>query len=112
MSKSKKPVVFEAPLYAFWRYDLFPFVCGASVNKMDERGLVSAPSYGGSWFKPLLLLPHEAGLEIQKVLDASKAEMRRRKEEIEKQIESSLIVQVPRVLITRQMSKRHGLVTQ
>jgi hypothetical protein len=55
-------------LFAFWRYDLFPYVLGAPVMEMNEIGWIKAQGYGGRWFKPTKLLPLEAGWKLRKQL--------------------------------------------
>jgi hypothetical protein len=56
-------------LFAFWRYDLYPYVLGGVVDMMDDQGLVRAPSYGNGWFQPIKLMPIKKGKEL---LDALK----------------------------------------
>jgi hypothetical protein len=53
-------------LFAFWRYDLFPYVLGAPVTEMDEIGWIRAKGYNGRWFKPTKLLPLADGKELWK----------------------------------------------
>lgn len=55
-------------LFAFWRYDQYPYVLGAPVTKMDDEGRVYAPSYQG-WFTPIKIVPLKKGKEL---LDALK----------------------------------------
>lgn len=65
-------------LFAFWRYDQYPYVLGAPVTKMDDEGRVYTPAYQG-WVTPIKLVPlkkgkalldalqnYEHGLEIQR----------------------------------------------
>lgn len=49
--------------YAFWSYDLFPYVLGGKVKKINKEGLVYIDAYQG-WFKPLFFLPEEQGINI------------------------------------------------
>lgn len=55
-------------LYAFWRYDLFPYILGGEVVSMTDAGLVKIKEYGGSAFRPVLILPYDAGIEIHEKL--------------------------------------------
>lgn len=58
-------------MIAFWRYDLFPFVLGSEVTKMDDRGRVVTKGYGpGHWFTPIKLLPLKSGLALLAKLQA------------------------------------------
>lgn len=53
------------PLYAFWKYETeFPYVLGAPVDTVLKSGLVRVEGYGASTFRPVLLLPLEAGQEL------------------------------------------------
>lgn len=63
-------------LYAFWRYDLFPFYLGGQVSKMKDDGSVQTIEYGpGYYFKPVLLLPLAAGKSLMaKLNDLSERE--------------------------------------
>jgi hypothetical protein len=51
-------------LFAFWRYDLFPYVLGAQVIEMRADGWVSTKGYGHYWFKPTKLLPLVEGKKL------------------------------------------------
>ncbi|MDO8629082.1 MAG: hypothetical protein Q7R41_01205 [Phycisphaerales bacterium] len=58
-------------LYAFWRYDLYPFVLGGPVTQMRGDGCVETSNFGcGYWFKPIQLLPLEEGRKLHDALDA------------------------------------------
>lgn len=50
-------------LYAFWKYDTFPYVLGGEIKDMDETGLVYIESYQAR-FRPILILPLEEGQRI------------------------------------------------
>ncbi len=47
-------------LFAFWRYDLFPYILGGEVEKIREDGKVFIKSYE-HWFKPILIVPKSTG---------------------------------------------------
>jgi hypothetical protein len=53
-------------LYAFWRYDQFPYVLGGAVVQMHADGLVETENYGrGAHFRPIkLTLPAELGAAL------------------------------------------------
>jgi len=55
--------------YAFWRYDLFPYVLGGTITKMREDGCVGTVEYG-SYFNPVKILPVDAGKELHKKIEA------------------------------------------
>lgn len=49
-------------LYAFWRYDLFPFVLGGEITTFHDDGRITAKGFGGyAGFKPIKVLPEGAG---------------------------------------------------
>lgn len=51
--------------YAFWRYDLFPYILGGTITKMKENGCVETVEYGkGNYFRPMKILPEDAGKEL------------------------------------------------
>lgn len=47
--------------YAFWSYDLYPFVLSAPVKSFRENGSVEPKGYDGFVFRPLLVVPGEMG---------------------------------------------------
>ena len=64
--KKRKPRIEEVKgLFAFWRYDLYPYVLGAEIDAMTDKGSVHAPSYSKSyadgWFTPIKIMPAKAG---------------------------------------------------
>jgi len=73
-------------LYAFWKYDHFPYVLGGEVTKMLPDGAVETVGYGkGFSFTPFKIVPLEEGKKIvaqlQSLKDAkNKAEAEHRKE--------------------------------
>ena len=64
-------------LYAFWKYDQFPYIIGGEVSKINGKGHVYAPSYQ-SWFVPLKILPiiegKELGIKIKELTEEYKRE--------------------------------------
>ena len=58
-------------LFAFWSYGSYPYVLGGTVTRMREDGYVETKEYGpGAWFKPVKLLPLDAGKELNAKLRA------------------------------------------
>lgn len=60
-------------LYAFWRYDQYPYVLHAKVESMADDGSVCLAGYGGMSVQPLLLLPLDAGQELGRTIGDLKA---------------------------------------
>lgn len=48
-------------LWAFWRYDTFPYMLGAPVKEVLEDGWVTVEGYTGMKFRPIKLLPLKQG---------------------------------------------------
>jgi hypothetical protein len=67
-------------LFAFWRYDLYPYVLGAPITAMDNDGKVYVPSYQG-WVVPFKLMPLKKGRDLLDALknNAHGLEARRRR---------------------------------
>ena len=62
------------PLFAFWKYDQFPFVLGGEVTDMKSDGAVETKEYGpGYYFTPIKFLPLDEGkkkmAELRKLQD-------------------------------------------
>ena len=60
--ESQEKSVAGSGLYAFWKYDLYPYLLGGAVSHMDYDR-VYVESYQG-WFKPIFLLQAESGKQI------------------------------------------------
>jgi hypothetical protein len=75
-SKPMRPgIVAVTDLFAFWRYDLYPYVLGAPITRMDDNGNAFAPSYQ-AWFHPIKIMPLEAGKALGARLEQMRAEHR------------------------------------
>lgn len=71
----------KTKLWAFWQYDLFPYVLSgvvSTVRRDKERGhIVEIEGYGkGYWFKPLGIIKGKRGEDMAKALETLKAERR------------------------------------
>jgi len=57
-------------LYAFWRYDHFPYVLGGEITQILPDGSVETFGYGkGFYFQPFKIVPVAEGRKIQAKLD-------------------------------------------
>jgi hypothetical protein len=81
-------------LYAFWKYDLFPYILGGEVRDIDDRGLVYIEAYQGR-FKPILILPLEKGLAIKKELNNLEREFRTKTKELRQEMLEKVITTCP-----------------
>ena len=55
--------------YAFWKYDLPPYVLGAKAIKEYDDGLVAVQGFEGWRFEPIKVVPLEEGIRIKKEID-------------------------------------------
>jgi hypothetical protein len=72
-------------LFAFWRYDQFPYVLGGTVERMRPDGDVRTVEYGYMWFKPIKLMPLESGKALYAKLDKLCVDRRRALRAFEKE---------------------------
>ena len=63
-------------MYAFWKYDIPPFLLGGEVKEIQEDGCVSVVGYT-SRFKPVLIVPLEKGIKLQKKLNKANAKYKK-----------------------------------
>lgn len=61
-------------MFAFWKYDSFPYILGGEMLRMEEDGLVQVKGFQGYRFKPIKLLPIKAGAALLAKLKALTAE--------------------------------------
>jgi hypothetical protein len=85
-------------LFAFWRYDAYPFVLGGEITKMREDGAVEVQGFGsGFWFHPFKIVPLAEGERIKRELEslerALKAEIK--KLQVEFLLRRDAVIQVP-----------------
>jgi len=71
-------------LYAFWKYDTYPFCLGGEVSEITEKGNVIPVGYQGHIFKPIKLVPKEQGLKIKQQLDELKDQYQKAQDELSK----------------------------
>ena len=76
----------EAPaygsLYAFWKYDQFPYVLGGEVLTFLKNGGVTVRGYTGELFTPIKIVPWAAGVELHAMLNEVKEEYRQAQQKI------------------------------
>lgn len=59
-----------ANTYAFWKYDVPPYLLGDKVTRFTQDGFIVPEHYAGNLFKPVYITTLEKGLQMQKNLDA------------------------------------------
>lgn len=63
-------------MYAFWKYDVPPYLLGAEVEEIGpNKDVVRVKWYG--LVKPTIILPLEKGIKLQKKLDKAHAKYRK-----------------------------------
>jgi hypothetical protein len=69
-------------LYAFWKYDQFPYVMGGPVGTFLKNGGVTVRGYPGELFTPIKIVPWAAGVELHAMLNEVKEEYRQAQQKI------------------------------
>lgn len=77
-------------LFAFWRYDAFPYVLGAEILEMGDDGFVSARGFTGMRFKPIKILPLKAGVFLKQKLDELRTAERAAHQEVDTKFRKEL----------------------
>ena len=70
------------PLYAFWKYDEFPYVLGGTVLTFLEDGDVTVRGHKGMAVTPVKIVPWAAGVELHAMLNGVKEEYRQAQQKI------------------------------
>jgi hypothetical protein len=58
----------QQTLYAFWGYDICPYVLGGEITEFTEKGNIRAKGYDGMAFKPIAILPGKTGKDALKLI--------------------------------------------
>lgn len=61
-------------LFAFWRYDSFPFILGDVVTKLHSKGVVDVAKYPGFSFQSFRLTNLDEGKQLYNQLETLKEE--------------------------------------
>ena len=62
-------------LFAFWKYDQFPYLLGGTVTKLTDEGWVETIEYGpGNRFLAVKILPVGAGKKLNEKLRRMKTD--------------------------------------
>lgn len=67
-------------LYAFWKYDLPPYLLGGEVEEIRPDGVAKIKGYT-SLFKPVKVVPLEKGIKLHKKLKKTYAKYAKTVEE-------------------------------
>lgn len=69
-------------LYAFWKYEQFPYVLGGRVRTFLENGDVSVRGHDGMAVTPVKIVPANAGLALHAMLNELNEEYRQAQQKI------------------------------
>lgn len=73
-------VEYATKLYAFWKYDLPPYLLGGEVEEIRPDGITKIKGYTGL-FKPVKIVPLEKGIKLHKKLKKAYAKYAKTVEE-------------------------------
>lgn len=77
-------------LIAFWKYDKPPYFLSGTVESFNDLGMVSIKEFGGSFFKPVLIVPKLKGEYLQSGLTKLDYTYRDSREELEEVFSKSV----------------------
>lgn len=63
-------------VFAFWKYDLFPFIHGGEVTELFDKGIVEVKNCKGYRFKSFRLTNLKEGMELKQKLKQLEQEHR------------------------------------
>lgn len=85
-------------LFAFWKYDLFPYVSGGRVEEIGNGGLAKIIGYQGFVFKPFHITTYKDGVkrydDIKIIENEYKEKCKMLKEEYTEKVELALGMRV------------------
>ena len=74
----------QITLWAFWRYDLYPYVLGGKVTKTNDDGSVFVEGYGDYKTWARVLVPGKLGQELLEELKSLQAQYRAHEKDLRK----------------------------
>lgn len=89
---ARKPRVGD---WAFWSYDLFPYMLSARIKKVEPDGRIHAEGYDGFRFKTIHIIPGAEGQRMDKTLRALRAENIAAKENLQNDFRRRLVKLAP-----------------
>jgi hypothetical protein len=81
-------------LFAFWEYDLYPYMLGGVASSMNDEGYVYIKSYQ-SWFNPFKLVPIDIGKILYVQVEGLREEYRIVEAELKKEYTDRLLNLIP-----------------
>jgi hypothetical protein len=86
-----------APLFAFWKYDTFPYCLGSEVVEMRPNGAVLTKDFPGMSFMPIKIVPLATGRKLKEALKTLEGERRAAINEVKDEYFAKLKELVPEV---------------
>jgi len=85
-------------LFAFWRYDRFPYCLGDEVEFFDDTGKVAIETVPSKLFTPFLILPSDKGKTIIAELSKLETKYHKAKRELEDRYQKQVndIIEIPK----------------
>jgi len=81
-------------LYAFWDYDICPYILWGKIESFTDRGLVVIKGRPGYAFEAITILPGEAGIATGKRVDALWAEYRQKSKALKAEYSGAVLLSI------------------
>jgi len=81
MSGDRQEVI---DVFAFWKYDCFPYILGAKIKYLYSDGMIEPEGYPGFKFYPIAFFPPSEGETILKLVKKLEKEYKLEKELLKK----------------------------
>lgn len=82
-------------LYAFWKYDQFPYVLGGEIGEFSDTGNRVYINSFDWWFTPVAVVSYEYGILIKKTLDNLKEDYDNELRELKEHYRSKACAKFP-----------------
>jgi hypothetical protein len=76
--------------FAFWSYDLYPYMLGGKTTFMHKDGLVETEGFTGMLFRPFKILPAETGQELYGKIQELRQEYAEAKDKLKTEFDKKL----------------------
>mgnify|MGYP001564615327 CR=1 FL=1 len=77
--------------FAFWKYDLFPYILGGEIKLIKDNGWVEIKGYDGFCFRQIKIVSLKEGLEIYNKLE----ELKNKRQDMLELFDEKLRLQFP-----------------
>jgi hypothetical protein len=98
-------------LYAFWKYDHYPYYLGGEILQVLDSGRVRVRGYDGMTFAPIKIIPAETGrkikVELGELARAYTAASKMLEDEWRDRVNKALMIGDPKRQIMRRLCPLH-----